>query len=65
MTPKSNDHKNLLGRSTAAVDNVQHFQKQFPLKECGFRENDSRTFQSEKRFCMNCFFDCVIQLRSD
>ena len=45
--------KTYLVRSTVAVDNVRHFEKWFPLKECGFRERDSKDCQSQKRFWDN------------
>ena len=47
-----------LVRTTAVVDNVLHFEKPFPWKECGSRENDSKVFQSEK-----CFSDREYWLR--
>ncbi len=40
--------KTYLVRSTAAVDNGYDFEKQFPSKECGFRERDSEKLIREK-----------------
>ena len=38
---------------------MKRFEKYFNFKASGFRERDSKTFQSEKYFCMKLFSDCA------
>ena len=47
ITPKFNDRKKKKTWYEALQHNVLHFEKQFPSNECGSRERDSKTFQSE------------------
>ena len=44
---------------STALLNVQQFETQFPLKECGLRERDSKTNQSEFFLCDKLLKSCI------
>ena len=58
-----------IGIRSTEIYITQQFEKQIPSYECGsnasneggLRDGDSKTFQSEKHFCVKRFSDCVFQ----